>query len=310
MTVIETPEGPVPVPYPLGGNPPPLPHIANPLPELVYGAERRWDTVAGWVSNAWHKGVGFLEGAASITLGDVETIVDAAINASQTAWSSMISTLEAWVVVGIDEIADTITDVRLGARTQAIELGQMIESLGDEVLGWGAGWIAQAEAYADRVVDELARALLSEIGNVQQWVIDDIASPLLGELARVEADVRDELARALGDVETWVRDQLNIETLERVAALSALAAAVAEITRWMDECGEPLCNEFGPGSTAGQLLADADLLKLLGFLLALSALGDPKAVADAAVYVTRVLGPPIEAAIENWLEPLQAATPG
>jgi hypothetical protein len=307
-TVIETPEGPIPVPLPLGGNHVTIPAPANPLPAFVDQTERKWETVAGWVSDRWHSVTSAIGDAASVAVSDVRTMIDAAISASQTAWSTYISALEDWIVTGIDEVGTALDVVSGSFADQIITLLDLLEAAKADALGWVADAIIEAERYADRVLDDLAARVLGQLADVETWAIDNIYTPLLNDVEAAKADVLDTMVKGLSDVETYARDLVNAETLERLAALGAVAAAVAAITTWVDDCGVPMCEEFGPGTSLANLLGNAELLQLLELLAALSALADPKVVGEASVKLAETLGPVFDTLVTNWLAPLQSTT--
>lgn len=309
-TVIETPEGPLPVPVPWAGHPPPIPHVGNPLPALVDQTERKWETVAGWVSSTWHKGVSFLEGAGSLALSDIEGIVDTAINTAQTAWSTYINLLEDWITIGIDELGTAVGEARLAARGDAIQLAQMIEALGIDALGWVGDAETIARNYTDLVIDGLAQALVRGLVNTETWAIDNIYHPLLGDIERVRADLLDWTLGALADTQTWVREQITAERLARLAEIAGVIGTLAALESWVAECGAPMCELIGPGTALAGLLGNAELLELLAMLLALKTLTDPEEVARAAQYVTDALAPALGATIEAWVAPLLDAIPG
>lgn len=261
---------PIPIPSPLGGQHVAIPHPGNPLPAFVDQTERKWETVAGWVSTGWHKAVSFLEGAASIGINEVETIVNTAINYSQTAWSTYINGLEDWIVTGIDELGTALDIVTGSFADQVITLVGLLEAAKADALQWVADAIAEAERYADVVVDGLAQALVNGLVGIEAWVTDTVVQQLLGDLAQVETSLRDEIYRVAADVETYARDLVNAETLERLAAIGALAAAIADITTWLNDCGEPMCAEFGPKTDLSKLLKLLDAAGLLALLVELS----------------------------------------
>lgn len=267
--VVETPEGPIPVPLPWGGNPPPIPHIANPLPSFIDKASNTWDDVAGWTTSAFDSATSFLGDTASTSISDVKSMIKTALNLSQTNWSTWISTVEDWTTVSIDELGSALTDEVIRARTDAITLGHMIEALGGAVYDGLGAVLAGAETYADRLVNGVLDALINDIAGVQTWAIDNIANPLLQEIERAQVDTLDRVEGAIADVQDWVRSELNTETAERVLAVAGVAAAVASIATWVDECGAPMCEEVGPNSDFSKLWKLLSTSALLAELLSL-----------------------------------------
>jgi hypothetical protein len=65
---------------------------------------------------------------------------------------------------------------------------------------------------------------------------------------------------------------VHSETLARLAAVGALAASITTALTWIEECGAPMCESFGPKTDLGKFLkllnvaADAALLAELASL--------------------------------------------
>jgi len=306
-TVVETPEGPIPVPLPLGGHPPPVPHIGNPLPEWKYDFQQGWHGVASAVSGLWHGALSFLDRGAGVVVGDVENIVEAAINANITAWSSFISTLEDWIVVGIDEVGTALDIVSGSFADQVITLLDLIEGVKADALTWALDTFNNARIYTDQVIDALRADVLRGLADVETWAIDNIEHPLLNDIATVRADLLDWIEARIGQAEAYARDLTDTETLARVAAIAGLAAALARIATWVEECGAPMCETYGPNTDLTKLLkgleglltilagvglanlTEADVETLAGYFSAV-ALGDVEGFVNAFTRDGRTLG--------------------
>lgn len=294
--VIETPEGPVVLPLPRGVNPPPMPHIANPLPRIIAGAEETWKDVAGEVSDIWHGVTGWLSTAESVTGDMVDAAVTNAINAAQTGWSSFIGRLEQWTTAGLIDAGNFTWNV----LSAVLEIRDMLEAgiwaMGDAVLTRlleEVRGIDEAIAAVEQLVYDAAR--FTE-GAVQAWAIDNIYHPLLGEIEAVRRDVFDAIRTDVGAIEGYVDDAVHDEALRRLAAVGAVAATVAGVLTWIESCGEPTCEVVGPRTDWGKWL------KLFGptaiwAMLAAVAAEDPSRIEDLGESLGRTLGP----VLESWV---------
>lgn len=294
--VIETPEGPIVLPLPRGVNPPPLPHIANPVPRIVAGAEYVWGDVSGWVSDGWHSVTGWLSSAESVTGDMVQTAIDNAINMSQTAWSSFVSQLEQWMTTGLIDagnftwnVLEATLDVRDMLEAGIWAMGDAVLSrLLDEVRG-----IDEAIAAVEQLVYDAAR--FTE-GAIQAWAIDNLYHPLLGEIEALRRDVFDAIGAMETTVEGYADDAVHSEALRRAAAIAGVVAAVATITTWIEECGEPTCDVVGPRTDWGRWLRLFGPTAIWAMLAAVAA-EDPSKIEDLAESLGRTLGP----VLEGWV---------
>ena len=293
--------GPPPVPH--------LPHLANPLPILVHGAEYVWDDVWDWTKSYWHGLASVFEGGASLGFDTVTTMIDDAVSTAQTAWSSFVSTLESWITAGIDDVGSFAVDLDLKLRRFEIYIQDALDTVGTAILHTLAEDVAAIDADIANIERLLGALPIDILGTVETWVATHVADPILEELKREVAAIDKTIEGVAADIRGYAESLVNDETLRRIEALAALGVIVHAITTWIDDCGEPMCAELGPRTNLGKLLSNLELQTLFAALLALS-LGDPKAVADATETIVQAFGPALQATVENWLVPLQAATPG
>jgi hypothetical protein len=158
------------------------------------------------------------------------------------------------------------------------------------------------EAVASYIVGTLAPGILDElhglerwvvgaidgaVADLRTWVIDDIASPLLDAIAAEGARVDDLIAHGLDTVRGEIADAVDNETLRRIAAVAALAAVVAAITDFVDNCGQPMCDVMGPKTDLGKLLKGLQAALLAADLAALLAMDEAELEATIAKLVTR-----------------------
>lgn len=293
--------GDVPVvvdPPPVIAPPPPLdiPVPGNPFPVIVKHLEYAWEDVASTVSGLFHN---FLDGlgiVGGIGINEVEAIVTQAINFDITAWSSFVNQLNAYaqyiaadMSIGITDLGNFVID---GLR-YAEDLAQGIGDYVGAVLG---GEIA---ALGDRVTG-LEHTLFGAIdfaaASIEAWAIDNLYHPLLGEITNAADAVRAEVLGELANVEDWVRSELNTETLERIAAVGAIAASIATAITWIEDCGAPMCDTVGPKTDWGKWLKLFGPLALWSMLAAVAA-EDPAAIESGAEGLAQMLGP----VLEHWV---------
>jgi hypothetical protein len=267
--IIGPTDGAPPPPFPMP-QAPDIPHIGNPIPVFVDKVEYAWSDVSSWVSDRWHSVSSWFGGVGAAAAEDVNTVVDNAINAAQTAWASFVSTLEAWITEGLYAAAAATLDVGLYVRSTEISLWHATEAAIDDV--WHSIWdnvvgIDQAIDALRQYVDDVAHYVA---GGVEAWAIDTIYHPLLKDIQRVERDVFDALDGAITDVEGYAADLVHSEALRRAAAIAGVVAAVATITTWVEECGAPMCEQMGPNTNFSKVLK---LLNLAGMLALLTSFG-------------------------------------
>lgn len=301
-TIIETPDGPIAVPVapPNARDIPPFPHIANPLPRLVSGAEVVWGDVASAVSKGWHDALGFLDRAASATIEDVQGIVDTAINEAQTAWSTFVSINELWIAA----VAVQSVELGLHARSALIDathyLEGIIDGVRDDIL---QRLLDEVQGIDQTILDVetfTGAALQAVQHDLRVWAIDNIYNPLLGDLARVEHDVLVGIDGVVSGIDATINDAVHSEALRRAAAVGAIAATVAGVLDWIDNCGEPTCDVVGPRSDWGKWLNKFGPLALWAMLAAVAS-EDPDAIARLAEQLAATLGPVLESWTTGWL---------
>lgn len=247
---------------------PEIPLPGNPIPVIVHGAQYAWDDVSDWTKSTWHTVTGWFESATSIGVDEIRNVVDAAMDTVQTAWSSFISELEAWITDAIDAVSLTVTD--LGAFTTEIAYltsdyaRWLVDNLAVTVFDAVVGIEGQITGLEHLIYN----GLLDVSDALRTWAIDDIYSPLLGEIARVNADIRSDVWNLVGSIGAELQAQIDAERLARAAAIAGALAGVAAITTWIDECGAPMCDTIGPNTDLGKLLKG---LKVAAELAALSA---------------------------------------
>jgi hypothetical protein len=122
----------------------------------------------------------------------------------------------------------------------------------------------------DALRTELDNLIGGAVAGVETWAIDNIYNPLDDRITSVETTIDDAIVGAVADVEAYARDLVNQETLQRLAAIAGIIAAVGAITTFVEECGQPMCDTMGPNTDLGKLLKALDALGLLAVLAELA----------------------------------------
>jgi hypothetical protein len=107
------------------------------------------------------------------------------------------------------------------------------------------------------------------VTGVESWAIDNIYGPLDAKIEREIAGVRTDVWNLTGAWADRLLGDIDAEALRRAAAIAAVAAGVAAIAKWIDDCGEPMCQNLGPKTDLGKLLKG---LKVAAEVAALGAL--------------------------------------
>lgn len=274
---------PVPVdppPIPLPPLPvPTIPHIGNPVPYVVHGAEAAWSDVASWVSDRWHSLTGVFGGAVGIGWDEIKNFMDITLSAEQTAWASFISTLEAWINAGVAHLTAAVLDLGHFTVAQVIGLYDDVASVEQTVIGLLNQEVLGIEGRITGLEHLIEGTISGVVHLLQTWAIDNIYTPLLDDVRTLERDLVVSIDTIRTDVERYARDLVSAETLERIAAIAGIAAAVATITTWIAECGEPMCQELGPKTDLGKLLKALNLAADTLLLAELASLTEPQLVA-------------------------------
>lgn len=252
--------------------PVPIPNVAEHISVAVHGAEYAWEDVRSWVSDRFHSLLNFGSTVAGVTFQDVTNIVDVAESVAQTAWASFVTELTGWISAGLNDVGSLTLDVMLTARRDAVWLYDYINGAIDGTISLTEGAIRGIDATIATQWEDTVAAI-DYVGNlIKSWAIDNIYSPLLDDVTSLGDRTLVGLETVLADAKAYADDLVKSETAERIAAIAGIAAAVAAATAWIDDCGEPMCEQLGPKTDLGKLLkalnlaADALLLAQLGAL--------------------------------------------
>lgn len=282
--------------------------IAGPIIKFVGEGEHAvWNDVWNWVT------------------GTAKSAYSVGVNVDASIVSYVENAIESWVGAEIKAVSGFINDAFDYAETglQLVEgvisyeaswVFDQIQGIEGDIAGIVttiAGIEAGAITNIERLLGDLADNILSTAEGLthllETWAIDNIWDPLVAEVAAIDNDIRAEITSVAEGV-IRIAQQLVDDLDTKVAAeLAALGVTVAALAAEATDCVEPMCEQLGPGSSLSSLLQaleDSGLLALLAGL----AFADPTLDEKLALTFARVTGPTVEAAVADWLVPLQADT--
>ena len=248
---------PVPVDVPVAG---PVLHF------IGEGEHAVWNDVWGWIKGASKSFADEIVTVEQQIGTAVVNVVEGYVGNELKAFSGFINRAFDYANTGLDAInfwtADALStvfgDVQ-GITQGLVDLENIVNAIETHVIpGIFADLLGQIEGvYAD---------LVGGIDLVKTWAIDNIRTPLDAEIRGVEAAIPVWAEGALTDAKAYADQLVHSEAVQRAAAIAGIAASVAAITTWIDDCGEPMCQVQGPKTDLGklfkalQLAADAALL--------------------------------------------------
>lgn len=227
------------------------------------GAEDIWGNVRTFADAA----VGRMEGIVHSDIPAAMTYArDAAIGWAQGA----VNELRGWAQGAVSEAIQLAAQDASQAQSTAVNYAQgaVSEAIQLAIQGENAV-LTEAVNYADAV----GRAAAADLAGAEQTIGADIQA-LSGELAGlanreaadiagVITDVRG-LAGVLGDDVRALSNEIDIN---KATAAAATGAVAAELTKWLTDCGDPLCNDLsGFGSEIATLVGALELGALFAFL--------------------------------------------
>lgn len=279
---------PVPVPVPIvplpvipPGSLPPvgpvsLPSIPSSVPivgpaiEFIGNAEHAvWDNVWGWV-----------KGASQIKLSDVlgtaDIFISQAVQITETYVGEQLAALSGFINDAFDfatAIGSTVADDAFQTSLWLWEDIKYLDAAAYTILAEVVG----IEGHA--IPDIIKRLLTLEtntwglvggaVAGVEAWAIDNIYGPLDAKIEREIAGVRTDVWNLTGAWVDNLLDDINAEALKRAAAIAGVVAAVAAVTAWIEDCGEPMCQNIGPKTDLGKILKGLRVATELAALTAL-----------------------------------------
>jgi hypothetical protein len=265
---------PVPIDVPpieLPAPPPvPIPHVHNPIPYIVHGAEAAWSDVSSWVSDRFHNLLNLGGDVVGVTFHDVQNMVDVALSVEQTAWASFISTLEEWIRTSIATVESTISDLTSFTLGELLQVWMGLFNSIDAVVQMVLADVYGIDQALAKQWWDTVHGIEWATASVEAWAIDNIAWPILQEISTEVNRIEKEIG---ADVRALEREIAGLKVGDIAglgARLAAIAAAVAAVTTWVEECGAPMCEQMGPKTDWSKLLK---VLNVAGMLALLTSAG-------------------------------------
>ena len=273
-------EGPPPIPAP------PIPHIGNPVPYVVHGAEAAWSDVASWVSSAWHGLTGFLSGGFTLGWDEVKNLVDIALQYEQTAWASFVSTLESWINESVSFLEGAIADVQSLGIVLTLDLYyELVDTIHNvEVALWDS--VVGIDQALARQWWDTVQAIDNAEANLRTWAIDNIYNPLLQDVWNTVRWAEDTINADVRALEDEIAHINTSEIPGILAKLGVIAAAITAVESWVTDCGEPLCEQMGPKTDWSKLLKVLNVAGMLALLTSVGTLTEAQLEQLAAAIVS------------------------
>jgi hypothetical protein len=249
-----------------------LPSVGDDVTYVGKGIASTAEDVWNWVTGTAAKAVGAVVTAAVVTVDEVTAVVEA--YGGQLLKSALSITDDLATAVATEfTLAYGALDYVSGALADSIDgIDTLLGNVDGVVTGIEDVTIPAILGYAIGVAASIEPTVLEGLANVETWAIDNIKTPLLDDIANAETVARTDVVATAGQIYDWAKSELNTETLARVAAIAGVAAAVAGITSWVDDCGEPMCSTFGPKTDLGKILKALDTASGVAFFAYLASL--------------------------------------
>lgn len=230
-----------------------LPGAAPVIEYVGKGIEGTWDDVWGWVKRGARNTARDAVNAVEAIVPQIEKYVESYVGQVQKALGGFINEVASFSVSGfnvLSEFTSLFEQVAIGEFDRLEVAVYAVLSDVANIVNVTVPWLESAIA----LVGANAITIAHEIGiDVEQWTVDHVYNPVLEDIyglgVRVGTYVDDAISAAVSDVVGLI-EQVNAETLAKIAAL---AAAVAVATEFVEECGEEMCSVQGPKTDLGKL---------------------------------------------------------
>lgn len=247
----------------------PIPGPPLHIPRL--GDAYSWTDVASWAGDVFSLGASnvsgvldLLTGAANLTVGKVIDIAGVALDMAVTVTASFTNI----AIKYVDDVGQSLTDTLNALESYAFENVAALYDDFNALSRYAYDAVAAIGGAIDNIwqaIDWLVTGFAEDlISTIEAWAIDHVYDPLL-------AEIRKEVGALRGDVGV-VADYLQSE-IDRITKLDlpgilskigALSIAITLLQDFVDNCGQPMCDQFGPGTDLSKWL---NALKgLLGLL--------------------------------------------
>lgn len=280
MVAIPIPVPPVPLPWTGQGAPElDLPTDDEIIDFVGRGVKATWNDVWGWVrgtAKAHIDAAGFLFGDEIIRFVPV---IEAYVGQQLKAVSSFISDVGNFAAAGIDHLADL-----------ALDAAWSIVGIASFLYDFEVAWFVSLNDIVNRLLPNLGALALEAFDyayniahavgyGIMEWVLSSVMSPVLEELLRVENAIRADVFEFVAAVAGTIVEQVNGLELDLLARLALVAGITVSVARWVENCGDPMCRSFGPGTNLGKLFQAFETAGILALLMEIGDMTEDEIVA-------------------------------
>lgn len=259
-----------------------------------------WLGAGATLNNVWHSAASFLFGGGSgVSLDTVSQLIQLSMHMTLRTSRQLIGAVGSAAAATGVALSHSIISVATTLNHNVAALaGRIVATIHyAEALAVRAQHYADAKVYAATHV--LAALMAAEVNAVRAEIIRDVINPLHAEVVQIGAIVRPVVV----DVE-HIKDVLGhnvIPNVTKALATAGIAATLAHaVTKWVDDCGEPMCQSIGPKTDWGKLIKRFGPAGLLAILAAIETV-DPQAAEQAAEHFAATVGPVLEQWATAWL---------
>lgn len=129
-------------------------------------------------------------------------------------------------------------------------------------------------AFLPQINEDIAR-VREAIGNMpsflipqlQAWSVGNIFDPLVDDIGRTDAKIRGDVFGLMAATTSELQGQINGNHAEVLGLLGPLTAALPAIEKWINDCGDPMCQAMGPNTDLGKFLKALQLAGILSLLM-------------------------------------------
>lgn len=251
--------------------------LADALSVTLNGATNIWGNVRGFADAA----VTRIESTVRVDIPSAASYArDAAIGWAQGA----VNELRGWAQGAINWAEQAAIQDATNARDAAIGWAQ---GAVNALQGWTQGAISELQGWTQGAISEAEQLAASSLSRAEELIYSDLqalngrvaaeAQREAADVAGLAGDVRGLAGQLAGDVQS-LSHEIDIN---KAAAAAAVGVVAAELTKWLKDCGDPLCNNLsGFGNDIAQLINAAEIGLLFAFLA--EAYRSPEATAQAA----------------------------
>lgn len=247
--------------------PPGVPVPDPPIIVIGHDLHETWDKVWDFVKEKAHPFVQQMEGQTLHLLAEA------------------VPAIEAYTANGLKALGGFVNDVgdyaHIGNWVIGNQMGQIVEWAGNALDGLTGGLYGALTHINNleglllpQILDDIARLRqqIQDVGanlipQIEAWAVGNIFDPLVDRIGQTEARVRGDVWQLVGGVASNLQGQIDANALNTLEHLAPIAAAVAALEQFKDECAQPMCETMGPKTDLGKFLKGLQLAGILALLM-------------------------------------------